>query len=177
MTRFFRFFVPATLLLTLGAFAPAALAQGHMGPPPGGPDGHGGPGGPGGPGEMGHYMMLLHNLNLTTAQQDQVHSLMEAQRTQMGPLFEDLRTGHESLNAKLYATGSTPSLSDLTAEASQLSQIHAQIDLSELQTVLKIRALLTSTQLSQLSSLHSQLESLRQQTDALLKPSASNTTP
>jgi Spy/CpxP family protein refolding chaperone len=174
MTRFFRFFVPATLLVTLAAFAPSALAQGHMGPPPGGPDGHGGPGGPG---EIGHYLMLLHNLNLTSAQQDSVRSLTEAQRTQMATLFDELRTRHDGLSAKLYATGSTPSLSDLTSETAQLAQIHAQIDLSELQTVLKIRALLTSDQLSQLSSLHSQLESLRQQTDALLKPASSTSTP
>ena len=170
MKRLFRFFAPAALVL----FAPAALAQGHLGPPPGGPGGHGGPGGPG---EMGHYLMLLHNLSLTAAQQDSLRSLVDAQRSQVGPLLDALRTGHDNLNAKLYAAGSGPSLSELTSETSQLSQLHAQIDLSELQTLLKIRALLTSDQLSQLSSLHHQLESLRQQTDALLKPPSATPAP
>ena len=164
MKRIFRI-APAVLL----TFAPAAFAQ-PMGPP------HGGPGGPGGPGEVGHLMMLLHNVGLSDSQQQQVHALMDANRTQVEPLLEQLRTGHDSLTAKLYGTR-TPALSDLTSSASQLSQLHAQVEAVEFQTVLKIRAVLTSDQLSRLSSLHDQLESLRQQTDALLKPTAPALTP
>ncbi len=166
MKRCFRS-IPAALLF----LAPAAFAQDHMGPPPGG---HGGHGDHGGPGETGHYLMLLHNLNLTGAQQDSVRGLIEAQHTQASSLLDELRTRHDTLNARLYTTGSAPSLGELTTETSQLAQIHAQVDLSELQTLIKIRALLTSDQLSQLSTLHTQLESLRQQTDALLKPSATS---
>jgi len=154
-----RFSILAAVCLT---FSPLARAQ-PMGPPPGGPFGMG---------EIGHAMMLLHGLDLTSDQEAQIHALVKASRTQTESLLTQLSAGHEALNAKLYAAGSGPSLSDLSAQQSQLTQLHAQLDLAELQTFLKIRALLTSDQLSRLSSLHAQLESLRKQTDALLKPDA-----
>jgi Spy/CpxP family protein refolding chaperone len=150
--------LPAVLLL----FSPAALAQ-PMGPP------HGGRGGPGGPGEIGHYLMLVHRAGLSDSQQQQIRALLDTGRTSTKPLLDRIRSGHQALEAKLYGQ-STPSAGDLAAAATELSQLHAQIEASDLQTLLKIRALLTPDQLVTVNGLHDKLESLRQQTEDILGP-------
>ncbi|HZS09685.1 MAG TPA: Spy/CpxP family protein refolding chaperone [Blastocatellia bacterium] len=79
------------------AGALASVTIGQQGPggrgPGGGPPGPGGPrGGPGGP-----EFHLFSQLDLTAAQQEQIKSLHEAERTAAQPIHEQLRQIHEEL--------------------------------------------------------------------------------
>lgn len=95
------------LLLTMvaGPFATpavAALVQDQQGrppqPPPGGPDGPGGPGGPGGGVER-----MLFDLDLTSAQMEQVETLHEEFQTASKTYQDQVRKAEESIRAAIQA--------------------------------------------------------------------------
>ena len=75
----------ALCLLVIGCLATGAYAQPPMG-------GHG-MGGPGGHGPMG----MLHELNLTDAQKQQVKQIMEAHKTSMKPIMLQLEQNRLAL--------------------------------------------------------------------------------
>jgi Spy/CpxP family protein refolding chaperone len=138
---------------------------------------HGMGGGPpmGGDGPM-PIMMLLHNANLTSEQQDQIHTIMHSNHQQMESLFQQLHSIDQQVSAKLL--GSTAvTASDFTALEQQKAQIQQQIDQNMINTALQIRGVLTATQLSTAASTNAQLESLHQQIEQLLNPNGSNPPP
>jgi Spy/CpxP family protein refolding chaperone len=160
-------------ILGLASLA-GASASAQMGPPPPpgeGPGGPGGPPGPGGPGDALHpLMMLLRNASLTPAQQDQVHQLMSAHRSQVEPLFDKLHTALDQIADKLIGSPDVVSSQDLAPLRQQASQIQEAIDQANLETAVQIRGLLTADQRSHLADIHRQVKSLHDQLDALLHP-------
>jgi Spy/CpxP family protein refolding chaperone len=124
---------------------------------------HGWGGGPGGPMPM---LMLLRHVNLTADQQTQVHQIMEANFTTARPLMKQLHSIHDQIADKLLGPG-TVSASDLTPLQTQENQVRQQLDQQMLTTALKIRGVLTATQLAQAADLHTKLKSLHSQMEAL----------
>jgi Spy/CpxP family protein refolding chaperone len=119
-------------------------------------------------------MMLLRNASLTTTQQDQVHQLMTAHRSQVEPLLDRLHTLTDQIADKLLGSSAVVTAQDMASLSSEASQVQEQIDASDMDTALKIRNLLTADQRTHLASVHRQVKSLRDQLDALLRPGSSS---
>lgn len=163
----------AAAMMVSGAMAGGVYAQ-EIGPGPGGgppPMMMGGPGGgpPGGPGGGPPFLMLLRTAKLTSDQKTQVRKILQADHTELRSNFEQLHSIHEKIADKLLSTGSV-SASDLTPMVQQAAQLQQQIDTRQLQTALKIRALLTPAQLSKVAQTHQQLKGLFQQIQAIVGP-------
>src|SRR5580658_1820363 len=100
----------------------------------------GGPGGGHGMGGPPPMMMLLKTANLTTDQQASVHQIMETNKGQMKPLFQQLHSIDQQIAAKLLGTGSV-SASDFTALEQQKEGVQQQIDQNMITTSIQIRNL------------------------------------
>ena len=134
----------------------ASLAVAHEG-------GHGGPG-------MGEGMEILHSLNLTDSQKEQVHGIEKTAWAQARPIMTQMRAVHEQLANALLTPG--PVTADqLAPMVTQEEQLRAQMDQMHLSTVLQIRALLTPEQITQAATMHQKLAALHDQEHAVLEPS------
>jgi Spy/CpxP family protein refolding chaperone len=111
---------------------------------------------------------FLEGVTLTTAQQTQIHQIMEAGRTEAKPLVEQLRADHRQL-ADLLAGGGPVSASQLTPIQQHAEQVRQQLDSQRLATALQVRALLTPAQLAQSAQVHQQLAALHQQERAIFQ--------
>ena len=76
--------------LALGAGTAAAGGFGH---------GHGRRGMAGPKGPLGAMTRLLHRLDLTSAQRDQIHAILDAAKPQLQPHVEALRAAREKMRA------------------------------------------------------------------------------
>ncbi len=109
----------ALLALTLCGTAMLSYAQEPAGPPPDSPGFHGF--------DHGHGPMgfMFRELNLTDAQKQQVKTMMQAQRTSLKPLHQQLAQTHLAM---LQATaGTTYDQVKVAALATQQSQLEAQM--------------------------------------------------
>lgn len=147
--------LPALILTVVCAVPLAAFAQFH----------HGGPMGPG-DGSM-PMMMLLRHANLSAAQDQQVHQIMESSFTQARPMMKQLRALHGEMADKLLAAGKV-SPADFSNLQAQESKLRNQLDAQMLATALKIRNVLTPAQIAKLAELHGKLKALHAQAQALL---------
>jgi Spy/CpxP family protein refolding chaperone len=121
-----------TLLSAAAALAlTASIAVAHE-------DHHGGPG-------MGEGMEILHSLNLTDAQKEQVHGIERTAWAQARPIMM------------------------------QMHAVHEQLANAVLGTVLQIRALLTPEQVEQASTMHQKLAALHEQEHAIMEPTGDHT--
>lgn len=109
-----KFMSVALMACMLCGTAVVSLAQG-----PGGPEGWGGPGG------FGHMATVL---GLTSAQKQQIHTLMQAQRATMAPLHQQLEQLHiQMLNASANGAFNQTTVQSLaTQEAQIMSQLTVQ---------------------------------------------------
>jgi Spy/CpxP family protein refolding chaperone len=149
--------------LAAGIFAlaiTAAPAMAHM-------HGHGGGGAAGIP-----LPQILHSANLTSAQRQQIHTIMKTQFATLKPLFQQLHAGREAVAAK-YLSAGTISASDITPLVTANEQIQNQIDQAFIQTAIQIRGVLTSAQLAQAGTTYTQMQSLRQQMHSLMHQNSS----
>jgi Spy/CpxP family protein refolding chaperone len=138
MTR--RFVIAAALTLSLGALP--LLAQG-----PGGP-GRGGPGGPAG------ILGMVHQLDLTDAQREQLHALMEASRPAGDP-WTAIRDAEQKLHAAVLAD--PPDLQAIESLKAALNTAHAaQLD-QRVEMMQKLAQILTPAQKEQLRKLPTQV--------------------
>ncbi|HTW89829.1 MAG TPA: hypothetical protein VMD75_17670 [Candidatus Binataceae bacterium] len=167
----------AAAMMISGAMTGVVYAQ-EMGPGPGGgppPMMMGGPGeGPpmmmmGGPGGGPPFLMLLRTAKLTSDQKTQVGKILQADHVELRSNFEQLHSIHEKIADKLLSTGQV-SASDVAPMMRQAAQLQQQIDTRQLQTALKIRALLTPAQLSKVAQTHQQLKALFQQIQSIMGP-------
>ena len=145
MTR--RFAISAALALVLGTLP--AFAQG-----PGqrfGGAGRGGGGGPEGPGPA--LMPLLHQLNLTDAQKEQLKALMDENRPAGDPA-EQMREAEQKLHAALLADNPDPQAIE-TAKAAINAAHAAELD-HRVAMMQKIAQILTAEQRQELLKLQSQ---------------------
>lgn len=152
--------------LAAGVFALALAAA----PAAAHPHGHGGGSAVGIP-----VPEILHSANLTSAQRQQIHTIIKAQFATLKPLFQQLRAGRQAVAAKYLSAGSV-SASDITPLVTANEQIQSQIDQAFVQTAIQIRGVLTSAQLAQAGSTYTQMQSLRQQMHSLMHQSRSQQT-
>ncbi len=150
--------------LAAGVFAlalTAAPAMAHM-------HGHGGGSAVGIP-----LPQVLHSANLTSAQRDQIHTIMKSQFATLKPLFQQLHAGREAVAAKYLASESVTA-AELSPLVTANEQIQRQIDQAFLQTAIQIRGVLNPTQLAQAGTTYTQMQSLRQQMHSLMHQNSSS---
>lgn len=141
-----RIVTAAVLALSMGAIS--VLAQGP-GQGPGGPGRGPGGRGPGGPG----IMAMVHQLDLTNAQQEQLHALAEEGR-QGGDPGAPMRAAEQKLHAAVLAdTPDLQSIESLKAavNAAQAAELEHRIEMMR-----KIAQILTPAQRQQLLQLQPQ---------------------
>jgi len=136
-----------TRRLAVAALAATLIAAPLLAQAPG-PGGRGrGPGGrgPGGPG-MG-ILGMVHDLDLTDAQKQQIHALMDEQRNGGEPGAQ-VRAAERKLHAALLAE--TPDLQAIEAAKAALNSAHAAELDRQVELMQKVAQILTSVQRSQL---------------------------
>jgi protein CpxP len=155
------------ILMAAGIFALAAagpaMAHGHCGgehhmrgapmPPP--------------------FMMTLRAANLTNAQKDRVHQILDASHAQVKPLFKKMHSIHEQIADKLLSAGKL-SMSDLAPLQKEQSELRGQIDQQMMETALKVRAVLTPEQLKKVADVNAKLKAIHKQIEALMGPPPSD---
>ena len=136
------------MLVALLRWAAPVMAQGHF---------------------RGHHMMgdgpgmmlplVLKKLNLTDEQKTQVQGIMESYRETVQPLFQQLKTIHEGMADKFYASGDLTA-DDFTSQTQQTSLLQEQIKNAGLDVALKVRSALTPDQLAQAAQIRSQMQAM-----------------
>ena len=144
MTR--RMIIAAGLAFSLGALP--LLAQGP-GQRPGGP-GRGGPGGPGGPGRPPGILAMVHQLDLTDAQREQLRGLV-ADGRQGGEPGAAIRDAEQKLQAAVLADA--PDLQAIDALKATLNTAQAAELDHRIEIMQKVGQILTSAQKQQLLAL------------------------
>jgi len=120
-------------------------------------------------GGMSALPIFLRAANLTPAQQAQVKTIMQSNRSAMRSHFDQIRKAREEIASKLFSTGAVTA-SDLSAQTTQIANAQQQLLQDQLNVALQVRAILTPTQLQKVAQFHQQFESLHQQMRALLGP-------
>lgn len=136
MNKKFFFAVTAIVLAIAAGMAGTVLAQG--------PGPEFGPGGPG----FGHHggWLLRHmtrELNLTADQQAQIKGIMQAQRTKVQPLMQQLRQNEQAENATINGTFDE---AQARAFAGKQTQIMSDLIVEKERTKSQIYAVLTPEQ-------------------------------
>jgi len=152
-----RIFTGGTLALAL---ASGGLAFGH------------GMRGPGGGGWMGGGRML-HALDLSADQKQQVQDIVTAHRTTLAPLVANERAAKQALGDKLFGTG-TVSSQDVDALVTQESQARLALMRERLATALEVRNVLTPAQIQKAATIRTGMKELHAQMRQLLGKSAAN---
>ncbi len=139
-----RFAMVAVLAIALGALPVPAQGRGQR---PGGPWGRG-PGGPGGPGgPPGGILGMVHQLDLTDTQKEQIRGLMEDARSGGDP-GEAVRTAEQKLHAAILADAPDPQAIDglkAAANTAHASELDHRIEMMQ-----KVAQMLTPAQRQQL---------------------------
>jgi periplasmic protein CpxP/Spy len=120
---------------------------------------------PGRPGLAG----ILSAVQLSSAQQQQIHQIMSTARTQNAPQRAQLEALQQQMQATLLSSGDVTEAQLLPLEQQQES-LRQQLDVSRLQTEIAIRNVLTSAQLAQAASAQAKLAALHQQERAITQP-------
>lgn len=142
-------FFALSMLAGLAASS-AAVAQGWHG-------GHGG------------MRAIMSSLQLTSAQKQQIHTIMSDARTTNEPQMQQLASLRKQTESMMFSTGSVTA-AQLAPLLAQEESIRQQLDTSRMETQLAVRAVLTSDQLAKAASTQAQLASLHDQEHALVAP-------
>ena len=130
-------------ILTIGAavllVAAAAIAEGRHG--------YGGPGG---------FRHMLKQLDLTSAQQDQVKAIWAKEKPTLQPLMQQMRQNHSAMKA-LEASGPFDE-AKTTALATQNSQTMIQLQVEHARIKSEIMQILTAEQKAKLAQLEANRE-------------------
>lgn len=113
---------------------------------------------------------FLRGVSLTDAQREQVRQIEQAGWAQAKGGFEQMRSLHEQIMARLLAPGSVTE-ADLAPLVQQEQTLRAQEDEQRLARALQVRQILTPQQLAEAASRHQQLENLHEQKHQLMQPS------
>jgi periplasmic protein CpxP/Spy len=156
----------------IGALCAALLPLAAVAQPGDAPDGmpmhfHGGMRGP--------DSALLQGVTLTSAQQAQIASIHQTNWAAAKPIMQQLRATETQIHDLLLAAGSV-NTTQLTALQQTASSLHAQLDAQRLNTMLQVRAVLTSAQLAQAASTHAQMQALHDQMHSLMQSGTESST-
>jgi Spy/CpxP family protein refolding chaperone len=125
--------------------------------------------GPGGRAGLPYFGRLLHALQLTDAQQTQIHDIVAAHRPLLKTLHAQVRATQQQLT-DLLLSPATIDATALQAETQQLEQQRAQVLAEQLALAQDIRGVLTTDQLTQATQLKRQLRDLNTTRQQLLAP-------
>jgi Spy/CpxP family protein refolding chaperone len=173
VSKFSRAIVPVTMAIVLVA-AVAHVASSNSG----GFGGHMGHRGMrGGMGMLGVPLpLLLKTANLTDAQKQQIHTIIENRRASRKAEFEQLKAAKEQIAAKYTSTGAVAA-SDLSGPVGQITALRTQMANEQVQDAIAIRNVLTPAQLAQISATKTKLDSIHAEMKALFAQSSSNSAP
>ncbi|MEI9987979.1 MAG: periplasmic heavy metal sensor [Aliidongia sp.] len=118
---------------------------------------------------------LLQGVTLTSTQQTQIASIRQTNWAAAKPIMQQLRATETQIRDLLLAAGSV-NTAQLTSLQQTASSLHQQLDAQRLNTMLQIRAVLTSTQIAQAASTHQQMQALHQQMHSLMQSGAESST-
>ena len=159
MTR--TIFTAGALALVIAA---GTGAMGH-GMPGGGGWGHGGfAGGP----------QLLHALNLTADQKQQVQAIFQAHRPTFKQLAANERTAREAIADAMLGTNAVTQPA-LDALVQQEAQARTALMSERLAAAIQVRGVLTPDQIQKASTIHTGMKQLRAQMQALLAGTGTST--
>ena len=167
VSKLSRGIVPAVLAIILVA-AVAHVASSNSGEMGGGHMGHRGfHGMHGGMDALGVPLpLLLRTANLTDAQKQQIHTIIENRRTSRKAEIEQLKAAKEAIAAKFTSTGTVAAI-DLSVPVTTITQIHDQMMNEQIQDAIAIRNVLTPAQLTQISATKAKLDSIHAEMKAL----------
>lgn len=143
-----RLVIAAALALSLGALPLIAQGPGERSGGPG--RGGRGPGGPGGPGGPPGILAMVHQLDLTDTQREQLRALLE-EGHQGGDPGESTRSAEQKLHAAVLAAA--PDLQAIDALKAALNAAHAAELDHRIDMMQKIAQILTPAQKQQLLAL------------------------
>lgn len=110
--------------------------------------------------------LLLKTANLTDAQKQHIHTILENRRAARMTEFQQLKTAKEAIAAKYTSTGSVAA-SDLASSVSTIKQLRDQMLNEQIQDAIAIRNVLTPTQLTQISATKTKLDQIHAEMKAL----------
>jgi Spy/CpxP family protein refolding chaperone len=114
-------------------------------------------------------MEIMHQLNLTDAQKQQAHTIMEGAWARAKPVMDQMHSVHEQLAAQFLTSGTTAA--QLEPLVRQEEQLRAKLDSEHLNIALQVRNLLTPDQLAQAATLHTKLSALHEQEHEVMEGS------
>ena len=112
--------------------------------------------------------MFLRAANLRPNQRVQAQQILDHNHAAFAHLFDQMHATREQLDDKLFAAGDVDK-DAIEKSSAKLAQLQAQLAHLELETALRIRALLSPDQLRRVAEFHSKLESLHQQIHDLMQ--------
>jgi Spy/CpxP family protein refolding chaperone len=112
--------------------------------------------------------LVLKGVDLTDAQEKQVHEIMAAHRATFRTLFSQLQAAHKDVADKLFAPGNVQA-ADLTPEMQRVAQLRAQLMQEGLQVALAVRAVLTPEQLAKAAEIKDRMRALHTEMRGLFK--------
>lgn len=150
-------------LVVIGLAALAALSFGLVlaqgpgaGSPPGDcPHGFDGPGFHHGPGPLGFGPRMMRALDLTDAQRDQIHQILESHRDQNADLREQMKAFHEQMRSLWSAD--QPDKDAILAQWAEGQSLRAQMFEKTVDVRLAVRAVLTPEQLTKLQQMREKM--------------------
>lgn len=171
-SKFSRAIVPVTMAVVLVA-AVAHVASSNSG----GFGGHMGHRGMrGGMNVLGVPLpLLLKTANLTDAQKQQIHQIIQTRRTTRKAEIQQLKAAKDQIATKYTTTGAVTA-SDLSGPVQQITQIQDQITNEQIQDAIAIRNVLTPAQLQQISQTKAKLDQIHAEMHALFAQSQTGST-
>jgi hypothetical protein len=107
---------------------------------------------------------------MTTAQRDQLRDTLQADRGTMKGIVDQLRTAQRELTTRMLTPGSLAA-SDLQPQLQKIGGLRDQLVQHALATTLKVRAMLSPSQLAEAATKVQRLHDLRTEMRGLLGPS------
>jgi len=108
------------------------------------------------------FPAILHNLNLTPDQMQQVRTILDGHRSTFHTLFPQLRDAQQGLAGKLVSTDPV-TLADLTPRIQRVADLRKQLMQEGVNVALEVRAVLTPDQLTQAAQIQQRMEALHQE--------------
>ena len=136
--------------------------------------GHGMPGGGSGHGGFLGGPRLLHALNLSAQQKQQVQAILQANRSTFKQLAANEKTAREAIADAMLATNPVTQPA-LDALVQQEVQARTALMSERLAVALQVRGVLTPDQIQKASTIHAGMKQLRMQMHALLGDTGTGT--
>src|SRR5271166_1343933 len=116
--------------------------------------------------------LLLKTANLTDAQKQQIHQIIETRHASRKAEYQQLKAAKEAIAAKYTSTGAVAA-ADLSSSVSTITQLQSQMTNEQIQDAIAIRNVLTPAQLAQISATKAKLDSIHAEMKALWAQSGS----